>query len=113
MVPPDNAEAKVEACGTAGRGEHVAFIDMEHIGIRANVRITVRQQLGVAPVGRGTPSVQQPGCGEHEDARADGNQPPTTRTHAFRRLQEGPGRRFGRIPPTRNTVSARSINAGS
>ncbi len=67
-VAADQVQAKVDACGAAGRGQHVALVDIEHVRLDLDGRMTRSEGVGVAPVGRGAATIQQPRRGQHEDA---------------------------------------------
>ena len=61
--------------GGAGRGEDVAVVDVEHVGVEPDAGVPAAERLGVAPVGRGRPPVEEPGAGQDVGAGADRGDP--------------------------------------
>ena len=68
-------EAQVDRRRLAGRGEHVALVDVEDVGAHVDLRVAAGQVVGVHPVrGRG-PAVEQACRGQQEGARAERGDP--------------------------------------
>ncbi len=80
-VAAHEVQAQIQSRGAAGGGENVPFIHIQHIGIDSNLRITAMQGLGVAPMSRRPPAIEQAGGRKHESTRANGQQarPPLMR----------------------------------
>jgi hypothetical protein len=74
-VAADDVQAQVDAGGHAGRGQDVAVVDEEDVGVELHLREPAAEALGVGPVGGGRAAVEQPGRGQHEGAGADGHHP--------------------------------------
>ena len=75
VVGADDVQAEVDAGGHPGRGEHVAVVDEEHVGVESHVRVPAPEPFRVRPVGGRRPPVEQAGGGEHEGAGADRHDP--------------------------------------
>ena len=86
VVAAHDVQAQVDAGPDAGRGEHVAVVDEEHVRVEPHLREVPAEPVGVGPVGRGRPAVEPAHGGQHERAGADRDQP-------------GPRRAPARAPP--------------
>ena len=71
VVAAEDVQAEVEARGDAGRGQHVALVDVEHVGLDAHARVAGGEVGGVAPVGGRAAAVEHAGGGQRERAGAD------------------------------------------
>jgi hypothetical protein len=87
-------QAQVDAGGDAGRGHHVALVDVQHAGVDLDLREHARQALGVGPVGGGAAAVEQAGGGQRERAGADRADPGTAGVSRAQGLE----RRAGQLP---------------
>ena len=67
-------QREVDPGGDAGRGGDVPVPDEDRVRIDADLRVLRGQRTAVGPVGRHPPSVEQPGLGEQEGARAHRDQ---------------------------------------
>ena len=75
MVVGDERQGEVDAGGDARGGPDVAVPDVDGVGVDGDTRVAVVEQLACGPV-RGRPTtLQQPGGGEDEGARAHGGDP--------------------------------------
>ena len=79
---------------TPARGQDVALVDVEHVGLDVDARVARGEVGGVAPVGRGAAAVEDAGGGERERAGAD-------RGHARAALVGGAQRRRAPAPAGR------------
>jgi hypothetical protein len=68
-------QASVDGRRGTRTGDHSSVLDIERIGYHIGLGKTRGQFLGVAPVGRAAPPVQQAGPAQDEGARADGHDP--------------------------------------
>ena len=71
VVQSDEVETQVDAGGGPGGGPDAAFAHVEHVGPHVDGGVGGGQFRGPHPVGGGGSSVEQPGGGEHEGARAE------------------------------------------
>src|SRR6266568_1933962 len=70
MVPADDVQAQVDACGGARAGQHVAIVDVQHGGIQLDRWVVPGQFAGVVPVRGRRAAVEQARGGEDERAGA-------------------------------------------
>lgn len=75
LVGAYQVQAEVDAGRRSGAGRDVAVVHVQHGGVDPDPREPGGQFRGLGPVGGGPPLVQQSGCGEHEGARADADDP--------------------------------------
>jgi hypothetical protein len=68
IVPPHQMQQHVQSSSGAGRGQHLSRIDIERVGFHGHARITFAQSLGVAPMRRDTPAIEDAGRSKHEHA---------------------------------------------
>ncbi len=73
VVGTHEVQAEVHAGRRSGTGGDVTVIHVQHPRVHLDLREPGRQLGGPGPVRGGPPAVQQPGGGEHEGARADGD----------------------------------------
>ena len=107
MVAAHEVQAEVDARGDAGRGEHVALVDVEDAGIDGDRGIALGQLLGVGPVRGGPPAVEQAGVREDEGAGADRGDARAARVGRPQRVEHLCRRRpLRRAQPGTSTVSA-------
>ena len=81
-------EAQVERRRLAGRGEHVALVDVEDVGAHVDLRVAAGQVVGVHPVRGRDPAVEQAGRGQHEGAGAERGDPHAAPVGHAQRLDE-------------------------
>lgn len=74
VVAPDDVQSEIERGGAAGRGQHVAVVDEEHVGFQVDRGKAQPELLGQIPVDRRPAPVEQAGLGERERARAEAHQ---------------------------------------
>ncbi|GGV97416.1 hypothetical protein GCM10010230_17740 [Streptomyces narbonensis] len=75
VVAAHDVQAQVDAGGHARRGEDVAVVDEEHVGVDPHAGEEPLEVRGGGPVGGGRAPVEEPGGGEHVPAGADGDEP--------------------------------------
>ena len=107
VVAADDVQAQVDAGGGAGRGEHVAVVDEEHVGVDGRPRGSgagSRSACVQCVVAR--PAVEQPGRGQHVGAGADGHDP-RAGPHAARTAVDRSGSAVAgrRVRPNGGTTS--------
>ncbi|GHH03112.1 hypothetical protein Srubr_69520 [Streptomyces rubradiris] len=74
-VAPDHVQAQIDPGGHPGRGQHVAVVDEQHVGVHLDLREHPLEPLGVGPVRGGRAAVQTAGGGEDVGAGAYGGEP--------------------------------------
>lgn len=74
-VAAQDVQAQVDAGGGAGRGEHAALVDEQHVLVDLDERVPGHECPRVVPVRRGALAVEQARGGEREGARRDGGEP--------------------------------------
>ena len=87
-VATHDVDAQVERRRLARRGEHVALVDVEHVGPHVDPRVAARQGVGVHPVRRRDPAVEQPGRREQEGTGAQRRDPRAALVRHAQRLEE-------------------------
>ncbi len=75
VVAAQHVQQQVDARRVAGAGEHVAVVDVEHVGVQPHLRVQPGEPVGVQPVGGGGAAVEAAGRGQHERPGADRHQP--------------------------------------
>ncbi len=95
-------QAAVEAGGGAGRGQHVAVVDIEHIGIEPHARKAAREVVRPCPVGRRRPVVEHAGGSQHERAEAQPDQLGAACMGGAQCVEQGGGWHLVRIAPARH-----------
>lgn len=73
-------------------GEDGPVVDVEDVRVHLDRRMAGGEDVGVGPVGRGPPAVQETGRGQHERARAQGRHPGTGLVGGPYRVGQGGGR---------------------
>lgn len=71
VVETNHVQAEVEGCGSTGRGEELALVHVEHVGVHPDAGMTPGELLRGDPVGGGSATIEKPGLGEDERASAD------------------------------------------
>ena len=74
VVAAHQVQAQVDAGGDAGRGQHVAVVDEQHVRVERDLREAARGTARRGPVRGRRPAVEQAGRGQHERAGADRHQ---------------------------------------
>src|ERR1700735_1744585 len=87
VIATHEMQAKIESRGAAGGGQNAAFVHVQYVRIDTNRGVPPLKRLGVPPVSRCPPAVEQPGGSKHERARTDGQQPRTARMCAAQRIE--------------------------
>ena len=64
-VLPDQFEAEVYGGGCSRGGENPGVLDVQHRGVKSNVRVAGGEVVDVHPVGGGPAALEQAGLGEH------------------------------------------------
>ena len=95
QVAADQVQAQIYAGGTAGRGEDVARVHVQHVGLYLHPRVAGGQRLRMAPMRGGAPAVEQARRRQHEGAGADGQDACAAGVGLAQRLGQGLG--HGRI----------------
>ena len=90
-------QAQVDRRRTAGRGEDVPFVDIEHAGVHLHERVTTGELVGLAPVRRRPAAVEQPGRGQDERSGAKRGDPCPAVMGRSQRRQERRGRARGEL----------------
>jgi hypothetical protein len=110
----DDAQPEIDARGDAARGDHVAVADDPGLLVR---RPDERQEVGVGPMRRRPPAVEQPGGAEDEGAGADGGDVFGVRrlgAHERDRLRIGDGLDdAGRAAGDAEEVERRTVGEGA
>jgi hypothetical protein len=75
VVAAHQVQAQIQPGRAARAGDHLAGVDVEHVGGHLDQRMALAQQRGVLPVRGGRPAVQQARRGQRERAGADGDHP--------------------------------------
>ncbi|GAA3848635.1 hypothetical protein GCM10022207_07820 [Streptomyces lannensis] len=75
VVAAHHVQAQVDAGRDTGRGQDVAVVDEQHIGVDPDPREEPLEVLGFGPVRGGGPAVEATGGREDVDAGADGGEP--------------------------------------
>ena len=126
----DQRQREVDAGGDPGARPVLAVADVDRVGVDGEAGVVLGQLAGAGPVGGDPPSVEEPGRGAEEGARADGGHAPAARGRpadevehglvARGRLGAGPARRApgcrcapsaagrGAVPRT-SPLSARTV----
>jgi hypothetical protein len=89
VVATEQVQAEVDAGAEAGAGEHVALVGEEHARVDAHTGVEGAQLVGVLPVRRGGPAVEQAGGREHEGTGTDRHQPGVRPDRRQRRTEVG------------------------
>jgi hypothetical protein len=79
VVAPHHVQAQVEAGRAARRGEQVAVVDVQHVGVDADVRVPAGQVGALRPVRGGPAPVQQARGGQDQRAGAQRDDAPALR----------------------------------
>ena len=87
-VATHEVDAEVERRRLARRGEHVALVDVEHVGAHVDLRVAAGQVVGVHPVRGRDAAVEQPGRRQHEGAGAQRRDPHAAPVRRAQRLDE-------------------------
>ena len=75
VVDGDDVQTQVQARRCARRRQHPAFVDVEHVGVKAHGGEGGPEGVGGLPVCRRPSAVEQTGGGERERPRADRGDP--------------------------------------
>ena len=75
VVGHHQVQTEVDPGARAGAGCHIAVVDVQHVRVHAHRREGSGELGGAAPVRGGAASVEEPGAGQDEGARADGGEP--------------------------------------
>jgi hypothetical protein len=78
----------LDAGGDAGRGQHVALVDVQHFRIHLHLRMAARQLRSRGPVRGGRASVQQAGFQHRKGAQAQRHHAGAARVRLTQRLQQ-------------------------
>ena len=92
VVAADQVQAEVDGGRAARRGQDVAVVDVEHVGVDGEGRIPGGQLGALGPVRGDPPPVQQPGRGQHEGSGAQRHQARAAGVRLAQRRQHGRGR---------------------
>ena len=87
-VTAHEVDAEIEGRRLAGRGEHVALVDVEHVGAHVDLRIAAGQLVGMHPVRGRDASVEEPGRRQHERTGAQRRDPHTALVRHAQRVDE-------------------------
>lgn len=107
-VAAQDVQAQVDAGGGAGRGEHAALVDEQHVLVDLDERIPGHECPRVVPVCRGAPAVEQARGGEREGARRDGGEPRAPVVGGDQRFDDG----LRRILAVRESVAGDEHDVG-
>lgn len=91
-VAAQDVQAQVDAGGGAGRGEHAALVDEQHVLVDLDERMPGHECPRVVPVRRGSPAVEQARGGEREGARRDGGESRAPVVGGDQRVDDSPRR---------------------
>ena len=75
MIGPHDVQAQVDSGGEAGRGQHVAVVDEQHVRVEQHLAGTAARMSSPTPMRRRGALVEQARGGEHERAGTDRHQP--------------------------------------
>ena len=75
LLLADQVQARINAGGGAGTGDHRIRVDVQHRRVDLSGRVEPGQPSGVPPVRRAGPAVQQSGGAKHERAGAHAQHP--------------------------------------
>ncbi len=75
-------QCEIDACRYPARRIDISITNEGQTGVHLDRRIRLRQKVGVHPVGRRAPMMQQTGGRQDEGARANGCDPPRLRRYA-------------------------------
>jgi hypothetical protein len=89
VVAPDHVQAQVQPGRDARRGQHVAVVDEQHVGVQLDLGEQLGEAGGLPPVRGGGAAVKQPGGGQHERARADRHHPGPPLQRLAQRVVDG------------------------
>jgi hypothetical protein len=81
-VASHQVQTQIEARGGTRGRQDIPVVDIENVGINLYFRIAARQLASTAPVCRGTPAVENTGCGQYERAGANRRDACTSRERA-------------------------------
>lgn len=91
-VAAQDVQAQVDAGGGAGRGEHAALVDEQHVLVDLDERMPGHECPRVVPVRRGSPAVEQARGGEREGTRRDGGESRAPVVGGDQRVDDSPRR---------------------
>lgn len=95
-----HVQAAVDGRCSAGRGQDLAVLEVEDIGVQADARVALGEILGKGPVGRCCTPVQQAGLGEDIGAEAEADHPGAPCMGGDQGVEQCVRGAFGRIVPT-------------
>ncbi len=91
-VAAQDVQAQIDPGGGAGRGEHAALVDEQHVLVDLDERVPGHECPCVVPVRRGPLAVEQARGGEREGARGDGGEPRAPGMGGDQCVDDGPRR---------------------
>lgn len=104
-----DVQATVDPRGSAGRGEYIAFVDIQHARIDLHLRKVLCKQFGPAPVLGGATPIEQTCLGPHIGAKTQANHRRTAPTCAPQGRQQRRWYRLVRIAPRRHYHDLRAL----
>ena len=108
-IPGHQVQAGIDTGGAAGGSDQLPGIDIEHIRVHPDIRETLGQLAGVAPVSGGATTIQQPGRRQNEHPGADRQQPRTALVGLAQRFQQLRRRRLLAAAPAGNDDGPRLL----
>jgi hypothetical protein len=102
VIGSNDVQTKINTGRAPGWSQDVAFINIEDIGLYANIRETLSQFFGIPPMGGDAFTIKQTAGRENENTRADTNQASTPSVSSANLFQQICWRTLIRISPTGN-----------
>ncbi len=90
-IASHEVKTQIEACGGAGGRQHMAVVDIQHVGIDVDGRITARQLRCAAPVSRSPQAIKRPGSGQNKRAGTNRRDPRSPIDRSANRAEQGFG----------------------
>jgi hypothetical protein len=75
VVGAHDVQREVDGPGGPGRGQHLAVVDVQHLGVEPHLRVAAGELVRVHPVGGRRPPVEDAGGRERERAGAERHDP--------------------------------------
>ncbi|KAH0442949.1 hypothetical protein KCU90_g1519, partial [Aureobasidium melanogenum] len=94
-----HVQTAIEPGSRAGRGQHVAIVHIQHVGIEPHARIAAREIVRPRPVGGGRTAVENARGGQHECTQTQPDQLRPARMGGAQCVEQRGGRGFVRIAP--------------